>query len=55
MKSPEHKQLFNEESIKNLVNKYFNLKEFYKHTTKPICNRPLYKNLIDYVGVAVKK
>lgn len=51
----EHKTLFDEMKIKELVSKDFNMKEFYVQDKKLISNAPMYKGLKCYVGVAEKK
>lgn len=50
----QHKVLFNEETIKELINKYFKIEEFYIQDKKVFSGRPLYKGLKCYLGVAVK-
>lgn len=51
----EHKTLFDEEKIKNLVSKYFEIEKFYVQEKKVISGEPMYKGLKCYVGVARKK
>lgn len=51
----EHKTLYDAEKIKALVSKYLDLEEFYVQDRKVISDRPLYKNLKCYVGVARKR
>lgn len=50
----EHKTLFDEEKIKALISKYLTITEFYIQDKKPYSNKPLYKNLRCYLGVAQK-
>lgn len=50
-----HKTLFDEESIKALISKYFTIKEFYYQDKRYLSNKPCYANVLSYVGVAVKK
>lgn len=50
----EHKTLFDEQSIKNLISKYFNISEFYIQDKKIYSNKPMYKGLKCYLGVAIK-
>ena len=52
MPSPDHKTLFNEKSIKELVSKHLSIKEFYIQDSYGISKEPM-KNKI-YVGVATK-
>jgi len=51
----EHKHLYDEEKIKELVGRYLNIKEFYVQDSAAIDKKPLYKGLKCYVGVGVKK
>ena len=51
----DHKQLYDEKKIKNLISKYFTIESFYIQDSTPISNRPMYKGLKCYVGVAIKK
>ena len=51
----EHKHVYNSETIKSLIGQYFNIQEFYEQVRNPITEKPLYKNLKCYVGVAVCK
>lgn len=51
----DHKQLFDEQKIKDLVEKYLDIKEFYVQNKEPYSKRPLYKNLTCYIGVAHKR
>lgn len=48
----EHKVLFDEEKIKNLISKYLTIEEFYIQDKKIYSGKPLYKDLRCYLGVA---
>ena len=51
----EHKTLFDEEGIKKLVGKYLTIDEFYVQDKQIFSDKPLYKDLKCYVGVAYKR
>ncbi len=48
----EHKTLFDEEKIREVVEKYFDIEEFFVQDKHPISGKPMYKGLKCYVGVA---
>lgn len=50
----EHKTLFDEQGIKDLISKELEILEFYIQDKKPISGKPMYKGLRCYVGVARK-
>jgi hypothetical protein len=51
----QHKTLFNEQKIKDLLSKYLVITEFYIQDKKIYSERPLYKNLKCYLGVCTTK
>ncbi len=51
----EHKTLFDEQKIRELIGKYFTIDEFYVQDKEFLNNHPLYKGLKCYVGVATSK
>lgn len=50
----EHKVLFDENKIKEVIGKYGKIEEFYIQDKKVFSNKTLYKNLKVYVGIARK-
>lgn len=54
MPHPEHKTLFDEESIKKLIGAHLEIEEFYIQDKKYLKDTPLYKGLVCYMGVARK-
>lgn len=50
----QHKTLFDEEKIKDLIGRYLTLSEFHIFDKKPFRNIPCYARVKDYVGVAAK-
>lgn len=50
----EHKTLFDEEKIRSLISKYLTIEEFYIQDRKAISQKPMYKGLKCYIGVARK-
>lgn len=50
----EHKTLFDETKIRELISRYLKIAEFYIQDKKYLTNTPRYKNLKCYVGVATK-
>ena len=50
----EHKQLYDEKKIRDLISQYLTLEEFYIQDKNPISLGPLYGDLKCYVGVATK-
>jgi 2-polyprenyl-3-methyl-5-hydroxy-6-metoxy-1,4-benzoquinol methylase len=50
----QHKTLFDEQKIKDLLSKYLTIKEFYIQDKKIYSGRSLYKNLKCYLGVCIK-
>jgi 2-polyprenyl-3-methyl-5-hydroxy-6-metoxy-1,4-benzoquinol methylase len=55
IKNRLHKELYDEKKIRSLISRHFFLEEFYVQKGKVISEKPMYKNLVCYVGVAVKK
>lgn len=53
--NPEHKTLFDEAKIKELISKYFTIEEFYIQDKKIYSGRPMYNGLKCYLGVAKSK
>ena len=51
----EHKHVYDKKSIKDLIEKYFKIEEFYEQDKNPINLGPMYGYLKCYVGVAVSK
>lgn len=51
----EHKTLFDEQKIKDLVSKYLDIQEFYVQDHTYLSGKPLYRGLVCYVGVAKKR
>ena len=51
----EHKVLFDETKIRNLISNRLYIEEFYVQDKKVYSNKPLYKNLRCYLGVARHK
>ena len=51
----QHKTLFDEQKIKDLLSKYLDIQEFYIQDKKIYSGRPLYKNLKCYLGVCTTK
>lgn len=51
----QHKTLFDEVKIRELISKYLTLREFYTQDRNCISGRPMYAGLRCYIGVAVKK
>ena len=51
----DHKTLFDEDTIRRLISKHLEIKEFYKQDSYGISKKPMYKYpAITYVGVAQK-
>ena len=50
----QHKTLFDESKIKDLIGRHLTLKEFYVFDKKPFRDHPCYAGVKDYVGVAIK-
>lgn len=48
----EHKHVYDKDSIKKLIRKYFKIEEFYEQDKNPVTLDPMYGNLKCYVGVA---
>lgn len=51
----EHKHVYDSDTIKSLIEKYFTIIEFYEQDKNPITLGPMYGDLKCYVGVAIPK
>lgn len=51
----EHKTLFDEEKIRAMIGKHFDIEEFHVQDKEYLKDTPMYKGLKCYVGVARKK
>lgn len=54
VEAQDHKQLYDEKKIKELISQYLTIEEFYVQDKNPITGKPLYKELRCFVGVARK-
>jgi len=50
----EHKVLYDEQKIQDLIGRYLHIEEFYVQDSKVISDKPSYKGLKCYIGIARK-
>lgn len=51
----QHKVLFDEQKITELITRHLSLVELHRFDKKPITGRKCYANVVDYVGIAKRK